>query len=220
MSQDLPTRARALAEQLHTGQVRKGTGRSYLDGHLEPVAELVRGSGGSDVQIAAAYLHDAAEDCGGRPVLDRIATEIGPDVATIVEHVSDSLVDTTHDAPKEDWQVRKRRYLHDLAAAPDEVLEVSVADKLHNARSLLGDYRAAGPETWARFNERRPEYQLWYYVSLAQVFGRRIPDHPLTDPLDQCLDDLLTHVRQDVPDIDDRLARATAELSGPPDGPH
>lgn len=190
---------------------------AYLDGHLDPVAALVRESGGTDVQIAAAYLHDTAEDCGGRPVLDRITAEFGPEVATIVEHVSDSFIDSTGGAVKEDWLVRKRRYVHDLADAPVEVLEVSVADKLHNARSFLADYLAAGPETWAKFNEQRPEYQLWYYVSLADLFRRRIPDHPLTAQLDECLDDVVSRVRQDVPDIDARIARAKAELAGPPD---
>jgi len=210
---DLPTRARALAEELHTGQLRKGTGMAYLDGHLDPVAQLVRESGGSDVQIAAAYLHDTAEDCGGRPVLDRIDAEFGPEVASIVEHVSDSFIDSNDGAPKEDWLVRKRRYVHDLADAPVQVLEVSVADKLHNARSFLADYLAAGPETWAKFNEQRPEYQLWYYASLADLFRRRIPDHPLTAQLDQCLDEVIARVRRDVPDIVARLDRAKAELA-------
>jgi (p)ppGpp synthase/HD superfamily hydrolase len=217
MSNDLPARARTLAQELHTGQLRKGTGMGYLDGHLDPVAELVRAAGGTDVQIAAAYLHDTAEDCGGRPVLDRISAEIGPDVATIVEHVSDSFIDARDGTPKEDWLVRKRRYVHGLADAPDDVLEVSVADKLHNARSFLADYLAAGPETWAKFNEQQPELQLWYYVSLADLFQARIPQHPLTTQLDQCMDDVVTSVRVDVPDIDARIERAKLELAGSPD---
>ena len=51
---DLPSRARALALELHAGQARKGSGISYVDGHLDPVAALVRGAGGTDAQIAAA----------------------------------------------------------------------------------------------------------------------------------------------------------------------
>ena len=39
---DLPTRARTLAVELHAGQVRKGTDTSYVAGHLDPVADLVR----------------------------------------------------------------------------------------------------------------------------------------------------------------------------------
>ena len=43
----------------------------------------------------------------------------------------------------------------------------SVAEKAPYCCSLLAVYRYTGPETWARFNEQRPEYQLWYYGTLA-----------------------------------------------------
>ncbi len=125
---DLPTRARTLALELHAGQLRKGTGTSYVDGHLDPVAALVRDAGGTDVQVAAAYLHDAAEDAGGRATLDRIAAEVDPHVAELVAALSDSLVDTTDHITKVPWLDRKPAYVAKLAAEPDEVLEVSVAD--------------------------------------------------------------------------------------------
>jgi (p)ppGpp synthase/HD superfamily hydrolase len=213
MSDDMTTRASDLARELHEGQTRKCTKAPYFDGHLQPVADLVRSSGGTDAQIAAAYLHDAAEDAGGQDVLDRIADEIGEEVADMVEHLSDSLTDTTAGADKEPWTVRKRRYLRDLADAPRAVLEVSVADKLHNARSILSDYTATGPKFWVRFNEKRPEYQLWYYGSLTYLFAERLPDHPLTGELTRCFDELRDRVRADVPDIDDLLTEASAELS-------
>lgn len=211
---DLPGRARALALELHAGQVRKGSGVSYVDGHLDPVAELVRGEGGTDAQVAAAYLHDAAEDAGGRATLDRIAAEIDPHVAELVAALSDSLVDTTSDLAKVPWLDRKPAYIAKLAAEPDEVLEVSVADKLQNASSFLDDYRGAGPETWVRFNESRAEYQLWYYEALARVFRDRIPDHPLTTQLTTVLAEVRDLVRADVPDIDERIEAAFADMDG------
>ncbi|HEY5886266.1 MAG TPA: HD domain-containing protein, partial [Acidimicrobiales bacterium] len=61
MTDDLVPRARAFAAEAHRGDLRKGTDTPYFDGHLEPVARLVEQTGGDDVQIAAAYLHDAAE---------------------------------------------------------------------------------------------------------------------------------------------------------------
>jgi GTP pyrophosphokinase len=211
MSDDLVGAARALARELHAGQTRKCTDTSYFEGHLEPVAKMVRASGGSDVQIAAAYLHDAAEDAGGRRVLDRVAAEINGEVAVIVEHLSDSLTDTTIGTAKEDWMARKRRYLGDLADAPTEVLEVSVADKLHNAQSILADQVRIGGRVWKRFNEKRPERQLWYYSYLADVFTERLPDHPLTGELNRCLNELRDRVRAEVPDFDDRVATVSAE---------
>lgn len=65
---------------------------------LEPVAQLVQQAGGSAEQIAAAYLHDAAEDGGGEPMLKRISDETSPAVAAIVGDLSDSLVDTSSGA--------------------------------------------------------------------------------------------------------------------------
>ena len=58
----LVRRAAALAAELHAGDVRKGSDQPYFEGHLEPVARLVAEAGGTPVQVAAAYLHDAAED--------------------------------------------------------------------------------------------------------------------------------------------------------------
>lgn len=50
----------ALARRAHAGQTDKA-GRPYAE-HLQAVAEGVRARGGSDEQIAAAWLHDAIED--------------------------------------------------------------------------------------------------------------------------------------------------------------
>ena len=74
----------------------------------------------------------------------------------MVEHLSDSLTDTSSGAPKASWADRKRSYLRRLAEAPSDVLAVSVADKLHNCRSILDDHREIGSEVWVRFNETRP----------------------------------------------------------------
>ncbi|GAA4919915.1 HD domain-containing protein [Streptomyces coeruleoprunus] len=50
----------ALAREAHAGQTDKA-GRPYAE-HLRAVADGVRARGGSDAQIAAAWLHDAVED--------------------------------------------------------------------------------------------------------------------------------------------------------------
>ncbi|MGW2601750.1 HD domain-containing protein [Streptomyces klenkii] len=50
----------ALARRAHAAQTDKA-GRPYTE-HLAAVAEGVRQRGGSDAQIAAAWLHDAVED--------------------------------------------------------------------------------------------------------------------------------------------------------------
>ena len=55
--------------------------------------------------------------------------------------------------------------------APDE-LRVSLADKLHNARAILLDYRVHKAALWSRFNAKRDD-TLWYYGELARAFKAR-----------------------------------------------
>ena len=152
----------------HESDVRKGTSIPYI-AHLLAVSAIVLEHGGGEVEAVAALLHDLVEDGGGERALKEIAERFGSDVAAMVERCSDTTA-----AVKEDWQFRKTRYLDHLEAAPEPVLLVSAADKLHNARSILGDLREHGPALWERFN-RGPRHQLWYYGSSAAMFLRRSP---------------------------------------------
>jgi (p)ppGpp synthase/HD superfamily hydrolase len=166
----------ALARELHAAQRRKGTDIPYL-GHLMAVAALVIEDGGDEDEAVAALLHDAVEDQGGAPTLARIRERFGPRVAAIVEACSD-----TDETPKPPWRRRKEAYLAHLRdpALPDGALRVSLADKLHNARAILGDLRA-GDDVFDRFNAPRAD-QAWYYRALAATFAERAPG-PMADEL-------------------------------------
>ena len=63
--------ALVMATQLHASQKRKGTSIPYVS-HLLAVSSLVLEHGGSEDQAIAALLHDAVEDQGGLPTLDKI----------------------------------------------------------------------------------------------------------------------------------------------------
>lgn len=154
------------AAHLHRSQVRKATRVPYV-AHLLAVASLVLEDGGDEDEVIAALLHDAVEDQGGKPTLRAIRARFGPRVARIVEGCTDA--DTV---PKPPWRERKERYLARLRREPRSVLRVSAADKLHNARTLLGDYRRVGERLWARFTGGR-EGTLWYYRSLVRRFRAR-----------------------------------------------
>ena len=156
-------------------------------------------AGGDEVQTAAAFLHDVAEDHGGERMLAEIESHFGPDVAAIVRDLSDSLTDTTAGAGKEEWEVRKRRYIAHLAEAPERSLLVSAADKLHNARSVLSDYRRLGDAMWSRFTVEEPHKHLWYYRSLANLLTRRLPPSSLMDELQHTVDELTRLVEQTNP---------------------
>ena len=151
------------AAQLHRRQARKGSRTPYI-AHLLAVAALVLEGGGDEDQAIAALLHDAVEDQGGYETLEAIRERFGERVAGIVAGCSDAFV-----TPKPPWRARKEAYLAHLREAPPEVRRVSLADKLHNARCLLRDYRREGEATWARFNGKR-EGTLWYYRALVEAF--------------------------------------------------
>lgn len=159
--------AAAYALAIHAAQRRKGTSIPYVS-HLLAVAALVLEFGGDEDQAIAGLLHDAIEDCGAEqePV---ILARFGPRVVAIVRGCTDADVQ-----PKPPWRARKEAYLQHLEHAPADVLLVSCADKVHNARSIVTDLRTLGPAMFARFNAGR-DGTLWYYGALSEAFQRRLP---------------------------------------------
>jgi (p)ppGpp synthase/HD superfamily hydrolase len=151
---------------------RKGTGIPAM-AHLLGVASLVMGESGlsntevTEDMVIAAILHDAVEDHGGAMRLEDIRQNFGPNVARMVEGLSDTLVEDA--ASKEDWDQRKRDYIDRLRHESADVRLISIADKLYNARSIVEDYRVIGPEVWRRFKRGR-DLQIWYFEALLDVF--------------------------------------------------
>lgn len=157
--------ALAFATTAHRDQARKGTTIPYVS-HLLSVAALVLEDGGDETEAIAALLHDVVEDQGGAPRLEEIRVKFGEEVARIVDACSD-----TDQTPKPPWRARKEAYIAHLAHADAAVLRVSLADKLHNCRAQLTDYRTVGDDLWLRFNAGRDD-QIWYYNELISVFSR------------------------------------------------
>jgi hypothetical protein len=71
----------------------------------------------------------------------------------------------------------------------ESVLRVSLADKLHNARALVLDYRAVGECVFERFKTRSAADQLWYYRSLADIYCERLPG-PMAEELALVVEEL------------------------------
>ena len=153
----------AYAELLHRGQTRKKTLAPVLS-HLMAVSSLVLESGGDEEETMAALLHDGPEDCAGQQTLDQIRRTFGDRVARIVEGCTDSL-----ETPKPSWKRRKARYLDHLPTADESVRLVSLADKVHNVRSLVLEHRWIGDNLFERFSASKEE-TLWYYDSLLRIF--------------------------------------------------
>jgi GTP pyrophosphokinase len=156
--------ALAYAADLHRHQVRKGSGVPYV-AHLLGVASLALEHGADEDEAIAALLHDAVEDQGGAETREAIRARFGEAVAAIVDGCTD-----TDEVPKPSWRARKEAYIERQRRASPPVRLVSTCDKLHNARSIVADYRTLGEALWARFQGGK-EGTLWYYRTLADVYA-------------------------------------------------
>jgi (p)ppGpp synthase/HD superfamily hydrolase len=151
------------ANRLHSKQTRKGGKIPYIS-HLLSVAALVLENGGDEDEAIAALLHDAVEDQGGKATREAILNMFGEKVVEIVDGCTDA--DTI---PKPPWQERKQQYIQKLRHASASVRKVALADKLHNARSILSDLSREGEATWKKFQGGK-EGTLWYYQTLLELF--------------------------------------------------
>jgi GTP pyrophosphokinase len=173
----------------HARQLRKGTPVPYA-AHLLAAASLALEMRGDEDEAIGALLHDVAEDGGGAEALAEIEAEFGPAVAALVLANSDSLEDGSQ---KEPWWERKQAYVDAFEHRSPAALRVCLADKLHNARSILTDYRTHGDEVWARFGQRQGLATRIYYRELAAAFEReraRMGEHaaPMVDELRRVVD--------------------------------
>jgi GTP pyrophosphokinase len=162
-------RAFQFAADKHAGQTRKASTIPYI-AHLMGVASLVLEAGGDEDLAIAALLHDVVEDCGGAPMLNEVRRRFGKRVASVVQGCTDA-----DSYPKPPWRERKEAYIRRLRSADADTRLVSAADKLHNVRSLLTDYREIGESVWARLQGGR-DGTLWYYRALCDQFLRRRPN--------------------------------------------
>lgn len=166
------------AFRLHRTQLRKGTQIPYI-AHLMSVAALVLEDGGTEDEAIAALLHDAIEDQGGDAVRQEIRQRFGAEVSAIVEGCTES-----DSQPKPPWRERKAASLKVLETASEAVQRLALADKLHNAKSMLTEYRQCGDQVWHKFRGGR-EGTLWYYQQFIQTVRS---DSPYLEELNQVVE--------------------------------
>jgi len=174
--------ALSYAADLHAEQQRKVSGVPYV-AHLLAVTAIVLEHGGDEDETIAALLHDAVEDQGGAATRAEIARRFGPRVAEIVDGCTDA--DTM---PKPPWRERKEAYIARLGQVSPSGRRVSAADKLHNTRSLIDEYRIRGESLWKNFRGGR-DGTLWYYRTVVDTL-RQIETTPLVEELDRVVSEL------------------------------
>lgn len=174
------THALTYSVKKHQNQLRKGTDIPYVS-HLLAVAGLVLEYGGDEEEAIAALLHDAPED--QQVPIEEINEIFGNRVAGIVAECSD-----TFEEPKPPWRERKEKYIKNIPNKSQSAILVSLADKLHNSRALLMDYRLVGEDLWDRFNGKK-EGTLWYYRSMVEAF-KHLTDSPILSEFEKVVTEL------------------------------
>jgi (p)ppGpp synthase/HD superfamily hydrolase len=117
------------ARAAHGDQIRKYTGEPYIEHPLE-VAEIVRSVTNDLDVIAAAILHDVAEDTAF--TLEQIRANFGPRVAAFVAEVTD--VSRPQDGNRAKRKAMDREH---LAKASPQGQTIKLADLISNADSIL-----------------------------------------------------------------------------------
>ncbi len=165
----LVARARTFSERAHEGQYRM-TGEPYIT-HPLAVAETVFEWGFDDATIAAALLHDVAEDTDVS--LDSVRGEFGDDVAGLVGNMTKiNSVRYRADESSLAQAENIRRFI--IAISEDlRVVFIKLADRLHNMRTL----HALPPEKQLRIASETSEI----YAALAYRLGM----HGLSGELDE-----------------------------------
>lgn len=178
-------RALEFAALAHRRQVRKDTEIPYII-HPVAVAWHLQAAGCEEELVVAGLLHDVTEDAQVTP--EALRELFGNRVASIVASCSEP----DKSLP---WVQRKEHTIRQLLTGDDDCRAVAAADKLHNAQSMLADFRVAGHALWSRFKQGY-HHQAWYYGSVFNAI-------------------LCTAQRPEVKEIAFKLYRVLEELFSP-----
>jgi (p)ppGpp synthase/HD superfamily hydrolase len=129
---ELAALALRFARRVHLDQHRQQTHEQFVE-HPIRVAELLADAGYGEAVLAAAYIHDVVEKTTVE--LDEIRKRFGPEVARLVEALTD-------DPLLSDYAERKRALRRRVLAAGEEAAAIYAADRVANMR----DWRSAPPD--------------------------------------------------------------------------
>ncbi len=134
------------------------------------VSSIALHHGADENEAIGALLHDAIEDAppelGANWVRNWLRFRFGEAVLDIVAGCTDADV-----TPKPPWRARKEAYVARVRTEPASVILVSASDKLHNASSILADYREIGEALWPRFNKDAGKAgSIGYYRGLVTAY--------------------------------------------------
>ena len=148
----LATAALRFARRVHLGQHRQQTHEQFVE-HPIAVARLLTEAGYDGPMIAAAYLHDVVEKTDVE--LDEVRERFGPEVAALVDSLSES-----PEIPG--YGERKRALRRRILSSGNDAVVIYAADRVANMRDWLAlppaDREACGERLGTSLAER---LELW-----------------------------------------------------------
>ena len=114
--------------------------------HLQEVADLVWASGGSDQEIAAAWLHDIVEDTSITNT--EIKNNFGKQIAEIVNQLTDP-----RDFKKLSLPIRKEKQAQRVKNYKNNVKVIKIADQISNIRALIDPTKNMTTKEWQEYLE-------------------------------------------------------------------
>lgn len=170
------------AFMLHGHDARKSSSVPYM-AHLLSVCALVIQDGGDEQEAIAALLHDGLEDKPELTSDEEIRSRFGDRVLRIIKLATDT-PEGYQGGPKPPWIERKEAYLEHIRETEPDLLRVTIADKIDNARAMLADHKRLGDALWKRFNAGK-EQQKWYYRASVKAYQDAGVKGPLLEELEQ-----------------------------------
>lgn len=163
------------ASILHLDQKRKGKGSVPYVSHLFSVAMLIADYVSDEDTIIAGLLHDTLEDTDYTS--KELENDFGPRVFSIVKEVSEY---TRNLGEIPSWRERKKTYLENLKTASEAGLIVASADKIHNMRSVIGEYYHSHREFREEFGGSLDE-RLMFLQKVSNILNRRLKNDILIE---------------------------------------
>ena len=158
---NLVPRATEYARKAHEGMgfiTVSGYDRPQTE-HLQEVADLVWASGGTDIEVAAAWLHDSVEDTA--TTLEDIQAKFGDEVAKLVHELTDP--EEIRELPTAE---RKQKQAERICTESESARKIKLADQTSNVRCLT-----VNPKEVAWTVEGRRNYALGAKAIAEQCMG-------------------------------------------------
>lgn len=172
----------------HSSQVRKGNPEEPAIVHPIAVAEILRCYGADKNIIAAAYLHDVAEDT--RYTIEDIRRNFGEDIAHLVDIASEL------DKSKS-WEERKQNKINKMREKTLREKLVVIADKIANIEDMERVFREKGYKDFSAFR-RGEEKQEWYYRNIYKsLVTNEDRQNPLFIRLENAINNVFERTMED-----------------------